>query len=295
MTNFKSGYVAVVGRPNVGKSTLINHLLGTKVSITTPKPQTTRWHVLGIQTLADAQIVYVDTPGIHQQQKRAMNRYLNRIAESMLHDADIIAFLVDATRWTEEDDFVVEKLKSASKPIVLVINKVDLLADKALLLPLIERLQSKLTFVHIIPISALRNEQLDTLEKEFIQLLPEGPQLFPEDQITDKSAKFQVAEIIREKLIQATEEELPYAVTVEIEHWKTEGELTDIGAIIWVERDGQKGIVIGKAGKGLRRIGTLARRDIERMVGGKVYLRLWVKVKDNWTDDDKALRGLGYE
>lgn len=295
MTNFKSGYVAVVGRPNVGKSTLINHLLGTKVSITTPKPQTTRWHVLGIQTLADAQIVYVDTPGIHQKQKRAMNRYLNRIAESMLHDADIIAFLIDATRWTEEDEFVVEKLKTASKPIVLVINKVDLLEDKALLLPLIERLQTKLTFAHIIPISALRNEQLDVLEKEILQLLPEGPKLFPDDQITDKSAKFQVAEIIREKLIQATEEELPYAVTVEIEHWKNEGELTDIGAIIWVERDGQKGIVIGKAGKGLRRIGTLARRDIERMVGGKVFLRLWVKVKDNWTDNDKALRGLGYE
>ena len=295
MTHFKSGYVAVVGRPNVGKSTLINHLLGTKVSITTPKPQTTRWHVLGIQNLSDAQIVYVDTPGIHKQQKRAMNRYLNRIAESMLHDADIIAFIVDATRWTEEDDLVVEKLKNASKPILLVVNKVDLLDDKALLLPLIERLQSKLSFTHIIPISALRNEQLDVLEKEIIKLLPEGPQLFPEDQITDKSAKFQVAEIIREKVIQATEDELPYTTTVEIEQWKTEGELTEISAIIWVERDGQKGIIIGKAGKGLRRIGTLARRDIERMVSGKVYLRLWVKVKENWTDNDKALRGLGYE
>ena len=295
MTHFKSGYVAVVGRPNVGKSTLINHLLGTKVSITTPKPQTTRWHVLGIQNLSDAQIVYVDTPGIHKQQKRAMNRYLNRIAESMLHDADIIAFIVDATRWTEEDDLVVEKLKNASKPILLVVNKVDLLDDKALLLPLIERLQSKLSFTHIIPISALRNEQLDVLEKEIIKLLPEGPQLFPEDQITDKSAKFQVAEIIREKVIQATEDELPYTTTVEIEQWKTEGELTEISAIIWVERDGQKGIIIGKAGKGLRRIGTLARRDIERMVSGKVYLRLWVKVKENWTYNDKALRGLGYE
>jgi GTP-binding protein Era len=295
MTIKKSGYAAIIGRPNVGKSTLLNGLLGEKISITSPKPQTTRWQILGIKTLPDAQIIYVDTPGINHEEKRAMNRYLNRVAGSMIFDVDVIIFIVDVTIWRHEDELVLQKLKETDKPIILALNKIDLLGDKAELLPLIEKLKSKCEFVDIIPISALDKINTETLEKEVIKFLPDGPALFPEDQITDKGVRFQIAEIIREKLIQATEEELPYATTVEIEEY-TEGEkMTEIGAIIWVERQGQKGIVIGKGGVMLKKIGTQARRDIETLLKKKVFLRLYVKVKENWTDDERALKGLGYE
>lgn len=291
----KSGYVAIIGRPNVGKSTLLNCLLGQKVSITTPKPQTTRWQILGIKTFDDAQIIYIDTPGLHHEQKRAMNRYLNRVASSVLLDADVIVFVVDVTSWRHEDDLVLEKLHETHKPIILALNKIDLLKDKAEILPFIDKLKEKIPFMQIVPLSALKKENVRPLEEEITKLLPEGPQLFPEDQITDKSIRFQVAEIIREKLILATEEELPYATTVEIEEFKEEDKTTHIGAVIWVERDGQKGIVIGKGGALLKKIGTQARRDIEKLLDCKVFLRLWVKVKEHWTDDEKALKGLGYE
>ena len=295
MTVTKSGYAAIVGRPNVGKSTLLNTLLGEKLSITSPKPQTTRWQILGIKTFEDAQIIYVDTPGINREDKRAMNRYLNRIAGSVLHDADVIVFVIDAQRWSREDDLVLEKLKHTDKPVILAINKIDLVKDKAALLPTIDRIKEKYPFKHIVPISALDAENLTALEEEIASLLPEGPLLFPEDQITDKSIRFQAAEIIREKLIEQTEEELPYAMTVEIEEFKQEGELVSISAIIWVERQGQKIIVIGGKGARLKKVGIKARREIEKLTGTKVFLRLWVKIKDNWTDDDRALRGLGYE
>ncbi len=295
MTVSASGYVAIVGRPNVGKSTLLNALLGEKVSITSPKPQTTRWQILGIKTRKDAQLIYLDTPGLHHEEKRAMNRYLNRIASATIADADVIVFLIDATRWNKEDELVLKKLQQTDRPVILAINKIDLLADKAALLPLINKLKDKLSFAAMIPISALDKDNLDHLEAEIAKLLPEGPVLFPEDQLTDKSLRFQVAEIIREKLILATEEELPYTTTVEIEQFVEGEKLTEIGAVIWVERQGQKVIIIGKKGARLKKIGIQARREIEKLVGMKVFLRLWVKVKADWTDDERALRSLGYE
>lgn len=295
MTEIRSGYVAIVGRPNVGKSTLLNHILGEKVSITSPKPQTTRWQVLGIKTTPEAQAVYIDTPGMHKQEMRAMNRYMNRIAAAVVDDADVVVMIVDVTSWREEDDMVIEKLKNVTNPIILALNKIDLLNDKAELLPVIDKLKDKLPFAHIIPISALEGLHTEALEAEITKLLPEGPALYPEDQLTDKSLRFQIAEVIREKLIYATEDELPYTTTVEIEQLEDEEKIMNIGAIIWVERQGQKIIIIGKKGAKLKRVGISARREIEKLIGKKVFLRLWVKVKENWTDDDKALRSLGYE
>lgn len=295
MTITKSGYVAIVGRPNVGKSTLLNCLLGEKVSITSPKPQTTRWQILGIKTLDDAQIIYIDTPGMHRDEKRAMNRYMNRVADSVLVDADVIIYMIEATQWRHEDELVLNKLKELDKPVILAINKIDLLEDKAELLPLMTKMSEKMNFVHIIPVSAMDADNTEALQAEIVKLLPEGPQLFPEDQVTDKNVRFQIAEIIREKLIYATEQELPYTTTVEIEQFAEDEKLFEIGAVIWVERQGQKIIVIGKGGSKLKKIGIQARRDIEKLLGKKVFLRLWVKVKEEWTDDDKALRGLGYE
>jgi len=291
----KSGFVALVGRPNVGKSTLLNTLLKTKLSIITPKPQTTRWQILGIKTLPKVQIIFIDTPGIHQDEKRAINRYMNRVASSVLVDADVIVFLDDACSWQKEDELVLNKLEKVNKPIILAINKIDLLPDKSALLPLIDKLKSKLPFTQIVPISALDDKNVTTLEDELVKLLPEGPQLYPEDQLTDKNVRFQIAEIIREKLILATEEELPYTTAVEIEQFAEEDKLTKISAIIWVERHGQKVIVIGKKGERLKKIGTQARREIEKLLGRKVYLALWVKIKEHWTGDDKALKSLGYE
>lgn len=295
MTIMKSGFVAIIGRPNVGKSTLLNGLVGEKVSITSPKPQTTRWQIFGIKTLPNAQIIYIDTPGMHREEKRAMNRYMNRVASSVILDADVIVFMIDATSWRGEDEDVLKKLQDADKPVILVINKMDLLDDKAELLPLIDKLKDKYQFTHIFPISAINAENTEELQEEIAKLLPEGPQLYPEDQATDRSLRFMAAEIIREKLILATEEELPYATTVEIEQFEEGEKLTEISAVIWVERPGQKIIVIGKKGAKLKKVGIQARREIEKLVGNKVFLRLWVKVKDNWTDDDRALRGLGYE
>jgi len=291
----KSGFVAIIGRPNVGKSTLLNGLIGQKVSITSPKPQTTRWQTLGIKIVDHTQIIYIDTPGLHKEEKRAMNRYMNRIASAVIQDADVIVFMIDATSFRHEDELVLKKLHDAEKPVILVINKIDLVSDKSELLPLMNKLKDKYHFAHIIPISAMNKENTHHLEKEIAALLPEGPQLYPETQVTDKNIRFQVAEIIREKLIYATDEEVPYATSIEIEEFEQEEKLTKIGAVIWVERQGQKIIIIGKKGAGLKRVGIQARRDIEKLIGHKIFLRLWVKVKENWTDDDKALRSLGYE
>lgn len=291
----KSGFVAIIGRPNVGKSTLLNSLVGEKISITSPKPQTTRLQILGIKTLPHAQIIYIDTPGMHREEKRAMNRYMNRIANSVIVDADVIVFMIDATSWRGEDELVLKKLQEAKKPIILAINKIDLVSDKADLLPLIDKLKDKLHFTHIIPISATEAENTDELQDAITKLLPAGPQLYPDDQVTDKNIRFQIAEIIREKLIHVTEEELPYTTTVEIEQYAPGEKITEISAVIWVEREGQKIIVIGKKGAKLKKIGMQARREIEKLIENKVFLRLWVKIKANWTDDDKALRNLGYE
>lgn len=295
MTVTHSGYVAIVGRPNVGKSTLLNHLLGEKISITTPKPQTTRWQILGIKIVEHTQVIYIDTPGLLREEQNAVNRYMNRVANSVIFDADVLVFMMDADRFRGEDEFVLERLKKAEKPIILAINKIDLLPDKKALLPLIDKLKDKYDFAKIVPISALLDENTKTLEQAIISLLPEGPQLFPDEQISDKSVRFQVAEIVREKVIQETEQEVPYTTAVAIEEFKQTEKLIEISAIIWVERHGQKVIIIGKKGERLKKIGTQARRDIEKLLDSKVFLRLWVKVKEHWTDDEKALKTLGYE
>jgi GTP-binding protein Era len=290
-----SGYVAIVGRPNVGKSTLLNCILGKKISITTPKPQTTRTQILGIKSDAVNQVVYIDTPGIHDDQKKAMNRYMNRLAGAVIKDADAVIFIVAAGHWNKEDELVLSELSFTSAPVILVINMVDKLKDKAEVLPFIAKLKSKYDFADVIPLSALKADNVSALETEITKLLPAGPHLFPDDQITDKPIRFQIAEIIREKIIQATEQELPYSTSVEIEHFIEDEKLIDISAIIWVEREGQKPIVIGKDGARLKKIGTQARKDMEKLLDKKVFLRLWVKVKENWADDEKALRSLGYQ
>lgn len=298
----RCGYVAVIGRPNVGKSTLINSILGAKVSITCAKPQTTRFQILGIKTCDQVQTIYMDTPGLHSNDKRAMNRYMNRLAVAVIPDADVIVWVIEALAWENDDDLVLRKLKDFSQrflenfpPVIVVVNKVDLVADKNKLLPFLAKIKDKFDFTSMIPLSALNPVDLETLQQEIAQHLPLGPHFFPDEQITDKSLQFQVAEIVREKLMQATEQEVPYSTTVEIEEWKMEEKCLTIGVLIWVERDGQKQIVIGKKGANLKKIGMAARQDIEALLSQKVFLRLWVKVKAQWTDNDKALRQLGYK
>jgi len=291
----RCGYVAIVGRPNVGKSTLLNALIGTKISITSPKPQTTRFQILGIKTQGSTQVVYIDTPGLHQNEKSAMNRYLNRLASAVIPDADVILFVVEALKWTEEDNFLLSKLKKTKAAVLLVINKIDTLGDKKELLPFLDTVKDKFSFTQIIPISATQAENLSVLEQELEKYLPEGPALFPKEQITDKNSRFQIAEIVREKLIQATEQEIPYSTTVEVEDWKTEAKCIEISVLIWVEREGQKRIVIGKKGERLKWIGIEARKEIEALLKQKVFLRLWIKVKERWTEDDRARRQLGYD
>jgi GTP-binding protein Era len=295
MKTTKCGYVAIVGRPNVGKSTLLNASIGEKISIISPKPQTTRNQILGIKTLEETQIVYIDTPGLHKAEKRPMNRYLNRLASSVLLDADVILFMISGLRFDEDDSEVLLKLQTVTAPVILIINKVDLIKDKSQLLPFIEELKTKYTFNAIIPLSAKKNDQVKLLETTVAELLPTGPFLFPKDQLTDKDINFQVAELIREKLIQVMEEEIPYSTNVVVESIKTEKNILKIDALIWVEREGQKPIVIGKNGEQLKKIGTMARHDIEKRLGKKVFLRLWVKVKSDWTQDEGLLQGLNFK
>ncbi|ALG66674.1 GTPase Era [Beggiatoa leptomitoformis] len=292
--NYRCGYVAIVGRPNVGKSTLLNHLLAQKISITSRKPQTTRHRLLGIKTEENAQIVYVDTPGIHQDKHTAMNRYLNRTALGSLDGVDLIVWLVEALVWTEEDAHVLNILESTTLPVILGVNKVDKVANKESLLPYLEEITQKRDFLEVFPLSALRGVNLTELEEKIIVQLPLSPPLFPADQVTDRSERFFVAEMIREKLVRRLGAELPYRLSVQIEHFAEEEKLTHISAIIWVEREGQKAIVIGKQGHVLKKVGEEARKDIEVMLAQKVFLQLWVKVKQGWHDDDRALRQLGY-
>ena len=290
----RCGYVAIVGRPNVGKSTLLNHILGQKLSITSRKPQTTRHQLLGIKTEGDTQAIYVDTPGLHLRDEKAINRYMNRAASSALKDVDLVLFLVDRDRWTDEDDLVLEKVKRVDCPVLLVVNKIDRLNDKSELLPLLEQLAEKHSFTEIVPVSALRGHNRDDLEAVIERYLPEGIHLFPEDQVTDRSERFLAAELVREKIMRQLGEEVPYAMTVEIEEFKVSPRLIEISALILVERQGQKKILIGEKGSRLRQIGTEARKDMERAFDSKVMLRLWVKVKSGWSDDERALRSLGY-
>lgn len=291
---FRSGYVAIVGRPNVGKSTLMNRILGQKISITSNKPQTTRHRILGIKTTESFQAVYVDTPGLHLNAKKAMNRYMNRAASSSLADVDMILFVIEAEKWTDEDESVLQKLQSQSIPVVLVVNKIDYLKDKEQLLPLLQQLSSKMDFFAVMPLSALKGQNVESLEKEVLRVLPESPPIYPEEYVTDRSERFLAAEIIREKLMRSMGQELPYSTAVEIEQFKNDNGLLRINALIWVERDSQKKIVIGKGGEQLKAIGKQARLDMEKLFDAKVFLQLWVKVKEGWSDNERILNSLGY-
>ena len=294
MTVARAGYAALLGRPNVGKSTLLNRLIGQKLSITAPKPQTTRHVILGIRTLPDAQIVYVDTPGLHRRGRRALNRHLNRAAASVLGYVDVVVWLVEAPRWTEEDEDVLQRLADFAGPVVLAANKVDRIADKSCLLPFLRDLADKRNFSEVLPLAAINGDNVAALEQVIARLLPAGDPLFPAEQMTTASERFLAAELVREKLTRLLREELPYALTVEIERFVDEGRLTRIHALIWVERETQKGIVIGEKGATLREVGRQAREDMERLFGRKVFLQTWVKVREGWSDDERALRSLGY-
>lgn len=291
----KSGYVAMIGKPNVGKSTLMNYILGKKLSITSRKPQTTRHRILGVKTQNDTQVVYLDTPGIHQNHKRLMNKVMNRAALGVLEEVDIILFLVDALKWGEDDAAVLKQLKSLSIPIILVVNKIDQVKDKALLLPFLEKISALYDFVKVFPISAKTGLQVDALENEIHQLLPSDIPFFPPEQFTDRSNKFVATEFIREKLMRSLGEELPYETAVTIEAFEEDESIIRIAALIFVNRDSQKAIVIGKAGSVLKSVGTQARLDLENYFEKKVLLKLWVKVKSGWSDDQRSLQDFGYD
>lgn len=290
----KIGYIAIVGRPNVGKSTLLNHLVGQKVSITSRKAQTTRHRITGIRTDADAQYIFVDTPGFQLQHQSVLNRVMNRTVTQALSDVDVVLFVIEALRFGPRDEKVMALLPR-DRPVVLVLNKIDKVADKTELLPFIEQLSDLFPFAAVIPVSAERGAQLPVLLQEIQRHLPHGNPMFGEDEITDRSERFLAAEIVREKIFRLSGEEIPYSISVEIEKFETEGNLRRIFAAIIVDKDGQKPILIGKNGEKLKEIGSLARKDMEKLFSGKVYLELWVKVKSGWADDERAVKSLGYE
>jgi GTP-binding protein Era len=294
----RCGVAALVGRPNVGKSTLLNALLGRKVSIVSPRPQTTRTRIHGVLTRPGLQVVFADLPGIHSKQPRAINRYMNRTALASLADADVNLFVVEALRWTEEDDRALAQLEQAGRPILLLINKVDRARQKDRLLPFIAELSRKAEFAEIVPLSALKRENLERLPEVIARYLPESPLLYPPEQVTDASDRFMAAEIVREKLTRRLQEEVPYGLVVETEGM---GEAEDepgklvVQAVIWVERTSQKAIVIGKGGEVLKEVGRAARLELKRHFGRPVHLVLWVKVREGWSDDENALRRFGYD
>jgi len=290
----RCGLVAVVGRPNVGKSSIINRLLGRKLSITSARPQTTRHRILGIKTTPDCQTIYVDTPGMHSGAGRALNRYMNRAATAALEGVDVCLLVLEALRWTEQDAGVLKRLHGATGLIVVAVNKVDRIADKDRLLPYLAELATRAEFTDMVPTSARRGTNIERLGRLLDGLLPPAPFMFPEEQWTDRSERFLVAELVREKLTRLLDQELPYRLSVEIERFDESPDAIDIGALIWVERPGQKAIVIGKGGRTLKAVGIQARRDMERLLGCHVRLRTWVKVREGWSDDERALNRMGY-
>ncbi|HAK52210.1 MAG TPA: GTPase Era [Gammaproteobacteria bacterium] len=290
----RCGYVAILGRPNVGKSTLLNRMLGQKVSITSKKPQTTRHQLLGIKTTKGCQVLYVDTPGIHGEEPRAINRYMNRSALSVIRDMDVVLFMLDRTAWTSDDQKVADALSRFSGKLIIAMNKIDQLKKKNDLLPVLQGLQQTFSEAELIPVSAVTGENVAELESLISQHIPEGPFFFPDDQITDKSERFMVAETVREKLTRQLGEEIPYVLTIQVDRFEAGDKVTEIDVTIFVEKDGQKAILIGKKGERLKQIGIDARRDIEELLGTKVMLTTWVKVKSGWSDDDRALKSLGY-
>jgi GTP-binding protein Era len=291
--SFRSGYVSIVGRPNVGKSTLLNVLLGQKIAIVSARPQTTRNRILGIKNLEKAQIIFIDTPGIHTP-KNLLGQAMMRSAREVMEEIDLLVLVTAADSLLKQDRALIGYLGKIEKPVFLVINKVDLVRPPELL-PAIDAYRKLFPFREIIPVSALKGKGVDLLLEKICSCLPEGPKYYPDEIVTDQIERFMAAEIIREKIMEKTAEEVPYAVAVEVLNWdEREDGLVSIGANIYVEREGQKGIIIGKNGKMLKAIGTLARRDIERLLGTRVFLQLWVKVKKGWRDDKKVLNELGY-
>ena len=293
--DYRCGLVALAGRPNVGKSTLLNALIGFRLSIVSPRPQTTRHRILGINTTEAGQILYVDTPGLHRGAKRAMNRSLNRAARSAISDVDVAVQVIEAARWTDEDEAVYAALVEQAVPRLLVINKVDLSKDKAVLLPFVAKLAETHAFDEIHYVSALKRKGLPELERALLARLPGQPPVYGEDEVTDRSERFLAAEMVREQLMLRLDQELPYATTVEIERFEDRPDgVAEIHAVIWVEREGQKAIVIGQGGAQLKAIGSAARRHMEKMFERKVFLKLWVKVREGWVDDEGMLKRLGY-
>jgi GTP-binding protein Era len=292
---FRCGFVAVVGRPNVGKSTLINTILGSKISIVTPKPQTTRHRILGVDSHAAYQAIYIDTPGLHRKAGKAMNRLMNRTAANALIDADVIMFVTEANRWTAEDQDVLERLQTTSAPVIAVMNKIDKVHPREMLLQVLAEMSARYKFAEVVPISAKLRDNVDRLVALVPGFLPESPPLYPQDMITDRSENFRIAEVVREKLTLALRQEVPYGLTVQVERFERDDNGIAINAIIWIDRDSQKGIVVGKGGKLLKKVGRAARLELKAEFGVPVHLELWVKVKDNWSDNEKELLRLGYE
>lgn len=292
---YRCGYVALVGRPNVGKSTLMNRILGQKLSIVTAKPQTTRQQIVGIKTTGRGQVIYVDTPGIHLAAKKALNRYMNRIARAAVHDVDLVLFLIEAGRWTRQDENVARTLAEANVPVVLVVNKIDLVPNKRELLVFLDKQVKSGRFEEVLLIAATAGDGVEDLENRVLERLPFSRPFYDEDQFTDRSERFLAGELIREQLMLRLHQELPYSLTVEIEEFRREKGLLRIGAIVWVERDSQKQIVIGKGGDVLKQVGTRSRRALEEMFEEKIFVRMWVKVSKDWSDNERALKQFGFE
>jgi GTPase len=295
LSTFRAGFAALVGRPNVGKSTLLNKLVGQKLSIVTPRPQTTRHRIIGLVNLPEAQIAFVDTPGLHEGGKRALNVALNRTAASALNDADLVVLVVEALRWYPEDDFALRRLVESGRPAIAVVNKVDRARPRERLLPYIEALAKRHDFRAIVPISATSGDNLDRLKQTIAQELPESPPLFGPEDSTDKPLSFRIAETIREKLTLELNQEVPYGIAVEVESLGEEDGQKVVSAVIWVDREGQKPIVIGAGGERLKRVGSSARRELNALTGDRYHLTLWVKVRENWADNAQALKALGLE
>ncbi|MEL6722658.1 MAG: GTPase Era [Pseudomonadota bacterium] len=293
-TTHRSGYVALVGRPNVGKSTLLNRLTGQKLAITSHKPQTTRHQILGICSTDQAQVVYIDTPGIHRSRGKALSHYLNQTAQTALHDVNLIVFVCQARQWQDEDELVLNRIRASRQPCIAVVNKIDRVPDKAVLLPFLQQLADRHTFAAILPVSARSGKQVDTLAAAIEQQLPQCEPLFPSDQITDRSERFFAAELLREQITRRYHQELPYATSVEIEQFVAEPNRYRIHAIIWVERDSQRAILLGKQGQALKATATAARQQMCRFFDTRVHLQVWIKVRNSWSDDENSLAQLGY-
>ena len=290
----KAGYIAICGKPNVGKSTLLNELLGKKIAITSRKPQTTRQRILGIKTVADTQMLFVDTPGIHLRGNKELNKRMNRIARGALTDVDVVLFVTDLS-WDDQDAYVLDLVSSLTVPVILVVNKMDHLKDKAQLLPVLQERSGLMDFAEIIPTSALRQQQIDTIETTLERYIPLGMHFFSPEQFTDRSDRFMISELVREKLMRLLGQELPYRTAVSVEHLEETPERLSVHVIIWVEKDSHKGIVIGVGGQKLKQIGTEARADIEKYFGKSVVLKSWVKVKSGWSDSARFLDELGLD